>query len=61
MSVHDYVKFDREIRDQQDLLMATAAYYRLCQVFVQDCWIDHFVDIKNKATIMFELQAHFRK
>ena len=61
MNVHNYVKFADEIRIQQDLLMSTAKYYNLCQVFIQDVQLDSIVDIGNKAAIMIELQRHFIK
>ncbi len=65
MTLDQYNKWSKEIRDQQDQIISQQQYMRMCQVFIQDVWLDAThdtgFDIKNKATVMFELQGHFVK
>ena len=66
MTIGDYNKWSFEIRSQPDLIISTQQYMRICNVFVQDVWldcrqIDKLDEIKVKADIMFELQGHFVK
>ena len=66
MSILDYQKFSAEIRLQPDTLMAVDRYNKLCQVFIQDSWLETkdpelLETFQQKTDIMFELQGHFIK
>ena len=66
MTVEQYKKWGGEIMAQKDLIISTQQYQRLCNIFIQDVWLDvtqpAFVSaVREKAVIMFELQGHFVK
>lgn len=66
MLIPQYEKWSKEITQQKDMLVAVQQYQRMCDVFVQDVWLDiedtskHF-ELKTKAAIMFNMQGHFSK
>lgn len=66
MTIFQYRKFANEIRQQNDLIAKTQQYERLCNVFVQDVWLDvgqplSVTYLKQKAEIMFDLQGELVK
>jgi hypothetical protein len=66
MTIPQYNKWSGEICQQQDLIISTQQYQRMCNVFIKDVWLDILdprkaIELKAKATIMFELQGHFVK
>lgn len=66
MTVPQYQKWADEIRKQPDLIISTQQFQRMCNVFIQDVWLDvgqplSNTFLKNKAEIMFDLQGHFVK
>ena len=66
MLISQYEKWSKEIREQKDIIVSVGQYQRMCDVFVQDVWLDidshqSHAEIKAKSVIMFNLQGHFSK
>lgn len=66
MTIPQYTRWTKEIVEQKDLIISTQQYVRLCNVFIQDVWLDitqpGLIDeITTKSKIMFDLQGHFVK
>lgn len=67
MTIDQYNKWIIEIKDQKDILISTQQYMRLCQIFIQDVWLDtrpgfeKTKELNHKSDLMFELQGHFVK
>lgn len=66
MTIPQYNRWVKEIIGQRDLVTKMQQYERLCNVFVQDVWLDCQDvklgdELKQKATIMFELQGELMK
>jgi hypothetical protein len=66
MTLDQYVKWANEIDTQADLILKTQQYQRLCNVFIQDVWLDVgqptvHAFLRSKADVMFELQGKLIK
>lgn len=62
MTPTQYTKWSAEIVEQKDLTIKVAQFHRMCNVFVQDVWLDirepsTVAVIRIKADIMMELQG----
>lgn len=66
MTLDQYVKWANEIDTQSDVIIKTQQYQRMCNVFIQDVWLDVgqpmvHTFLKSKAEIMFDLQGRLLK
>lgn len=66
MTIDQYNKWAKEIKERRDTIISTQQFMRMCNVYIQDMWLDtqpgfEGKSIRHKTEIMFELQGHFVK